>query len=131
MKRVIDAHALMAFLEREAGSEKVKEIFLEAFKNSNNLLMSSVNFGEVYYIVLREYGNKKAQEIVRSIEELPIDIVSIDKEIAQIAGNIKAFKKMSYADSFAAALAKFYKASILTGDPEFKEVEKEITIEWI
>ena len=35
---------------------------------------------------------------------------------------------MAYADCFAAALAKLKNAELLTGDPEFKQVEKEIKI---
>ncbi|HOW64450.1 MAG TPA: PIN domain-containing protein [Candidatus Paceibacterota bacterium] len=42
-----------------------------------------------------------------------------------------ATKKMAYADCFAAALAKAENAELVTGDPEFKEVEKEIRIAWL
>ena len=131
MKRVIDSHALMTFLEREPGFEKVESFFVTAAEKDTNLLMSSVNYGEVYCIVLRECGRQKLEEVVRVIESLPIDIVTVDKELAQEAGNFKAHKKMSYADCFAAALAKINKAELITGDKEFKEVENVITVSWI
>jgi hypothetical protein len=35
------------------------------------------------------------------------------------------------ADCFAAALAKIRKVELVTGDPEFKELEKEIKIVWL
>jgi predicted nucleic acid-binding protein len=38
---------------------------------------------------------------------------------------------MSYADCFAAALAKSRKAELVTGDKEFKQVESEITVRWL
>lgn len=38
---------------------------------------------------------------------------------------------MSYADAFAAALSKEKKAGLVTGDPEFKALEKEIDINWL
>jgi predicted nucleic acid-binding protein len=38
---------------------------------------------------------------------------------------------MSYADCFAAALSKQKNAELLTGDPEFKAVEKDIKIHWL
>jgi predicted nucleic acid-binding protein len=38
---------------------------------------------------------------------------------------------MSYADCFAAALAKIKNCELVTGDPEFREVEKEIKINWL
>ena len=64
-KRILDAHALMVFLEKEPGCEKVTSFFIEAVEKDNRLLMTSVNFGEVYYIILRECGQEKAQEIQR------------------------------------------------------------------
>lgn len=38
---------------------------------------------------------------------------------------------MSYADCFAAALAKHEKAELITGDNEFKQVENEMKIIWL
>ena len=51
--------------------------------------------------------------------------------MAESSGEIKATKKMSLADCFAAALAKDLKAELYTGDPEFKGVEKDIRIIWL
>ena len=39
--------------------------------------------------------------------------------------------RMSYADCFAAALAKLRKAELVTGDKEFKQVEGEVKVLWI
>ena len=65
--------------------------------------------------------------------KLPIDIVGVgdDLTIARQAAIYKATHKMAYADCFAAALAKIKNAELLTGDPEFKEVEKEIKVVWL
>jgi len=52
-------------------------------------------------------------------------------ELARKAAEFKANKKMSYADCFAAALAKLRKAELVTGDPEFKQVEGDLKILWI
>jgi len=38
---------------------------------------------------------------------------------------------MSFADCFAAALAKQRKAHLVTGDLEFKQIENEISINWL
>jgi predicted nucleic acid-binding protein len=48
------------------------------------------------------------------------------------AALFKATKKMSYADCFAAALAKIENAELVTGDSEFKVVESELKkIRWL
>jgi len=131
MTRIIDSHALMVFLEKEHGHKKVEQIFLNAIERDVPLLMTSVNYGEVYYIVLRECGQEKLDEIEGIIRNLPIKIVDVDITLAREAAILKATKRMSYADCFAAALTKMRKGELLTGDPEFKALEKEIKISWL
>ena len=93
--------------------------------------MTSVNFGEVYYIVLRECGQEKADEIEKIIQTLPVEIVDVDIKLARDAARFKAVKKISYADCFAAALAKLHKGVLITGDKEFKVLDDEIKIAWL
>ena len=131
MIRVLDAHGLLVFLEKEPGFEKVESFFVNAAEKDKSLLMTSVNFGEVYYIVLRECGQEKAHEIEKIIRTLPIDIIDVDLHLAREAARIKATKKISYADCFAAALAKVHKGELVTGDKEFKGLESDIKIAWI
>jgi ribonuclease VapC len=131
MTKVLDAHALLVFLEKEAGYEKIEQFFVTAVEKDRYLLMASVNFGEVYYIVWRECGQDKAREIEKIIMTLPIEIIDVDIHIAREAARLKATHKISYADSFAAALAKLHKGEVITGDKEFKAVENEIKISWL
>jgi len=131
MTRIIDAHGLLVFLEKEAGYEKVEQSFVTAVDKGKYLLMSSVNFGEVYYIVLRECGVEKAHEIEKIIRTLPIEIVDVDMNLAREAARFKAGHKISYADCFAAALAKLHKGEVITGDKEFQLLENEVKISWI
>lgn len=131
MTRVLDAHGLLVFLEKEAGYEKVEQSFVAAVEKDRYLLMTSVNFGEVYYIVLRECGQDKAHEIEKIIRTLPIEIIDVDIQLAREAARFKAAHKMSYADCFAAALAKLHKGEVITGDKEFKTAESEIKIAWL
>lgn len=131
MIKVLDTHGLLVFLEREPGFEKVKSLFVAALEEDNDLLMTSVNFGEVYYIILREFGEKKVNEVEKIIRTLPIEIVDVDIQLAREAARFKATKRISYADCFAAALAKLHKGEVVTGDKEFKVLEDEVKISWI
>jgi class 3 adenylate cyclase len=47
------------------------------------------------------------------------------------AAKIKAQHSISYADCFVVATAIREKASIITGDPDFKHVEKIVAIDWL
>lgn len=131
MTRILDAHGLLVFLEKEAGYEKVEQFFVAAVEKDRYLLMTSVNFGEVYYIVLRECGQDKAHEIEKIIMTLPIEIIDVDIQLAKEAARFKAVHKISYADCFAAALAKLHKGELITGDKEFKSIENDIKISWL
>lgn len=129
--RVLDAYSLIAYLEKEEGADKMIELFRVARDSGKTLLLSVVNWGEVYYITLREAGRERAEGVAHLISTLPIQIILADLELTKQAAEFKAVKKMSYGDCFAAALAKLRKAELVTGDVEFKQVEGEIKIHWI
>lgn len=129
--RVVDSYSLLAYLEREAGADKMIEIFRVARDSGRDLLLSVVNWGEVYYITLREAGSERAEEVIRLISTLPIQIVPADLELTKQAAEFKSKHKMSYADCFAVALAKQRKAELVTGDKEFRGVEGEVKILWL
>ena len=130
-EKVLDSWALLCYLERETGFEKVIQAFEEAVETFLPLRMTMVNWGEVYYQVARKFGKERAEEIEKLIDTFPIVLVDIDRDLAREAARFKAQKKMAYADCFAAALAKQRKAELYTGDPEFKSVEKEVRIFWL
>jgi len=129
--RVLDSYSLIAYLEGGPGAENMIEMFQAARDSGRDLLLSVVNWGEVYYITLREVGRERAEAVAHLISTLPIELVPADLELTKLAAELKATKKMSYADCFAAALAKLRKAELVTGDEEFRQVEGEIKVRWI
>ena len=131
---VLDAHALMVLFNDEPGADEVERILLKAEGGSPKLLMSVVNWGEIYYSILRgasqEMAETKAHEIVgMQIELVPVD--ADDLELVRQAAAFKATRKMSYADCFAAALAKIKNAELVTGDREFKQLARDVKIHWL
>ena len=131
MIRVLDASALMAYLEKESGYEKVKDALSKAAETDKKLLMNVVNWGEVYYILVRDHGPEKAEEIIQIVETFPIEFVSPDKALTKQAALYKAGKSLPYVDSHAAALAKICRGELMTVDKDFKLVEQDIKILWI
>jgi ribonuclease VapC len=129
--KVLDSWALLCYLEEEAGCQKIIHLFEKATELSEPLLMSVINWGEVYYQVARRYGEPQAREIERMIQSFPIAVIDADRELTREAARLKAGKRLAYADCFAAALAKIKKAELYTGDPEFKAVEKEVKVIWL
>ncbi|PKL92065.1 MAG: VapC toxin family PIN domain ribonuclease [Candidatus Goldiibacteriota bacterium HGW-Goldbacteria-1] len=130
-KVIIDTYAMTSLMFGEPNSAKIAAYIKEWQAKKTKLIMSSVNFGELYYIILRQKGIEAAEALRGIMASTSIEIEVIDIDTAIAAAGIKAHKKMSYADCFAAALAKIHKAPVLTGDKEFKEVEGEIKVIWV
>lgn len=131
MKYVLDSYALLAYAENEKGVNQVVDIFKKALDNKAEVFLCVINWGEMYYIALREGGKERAELYKNTFARYPITIVEANKELTLQAAHLKAHYKISYADSFAAALAKLKKATLVTGDKEFKALEKEIKIKWL
>jgi len=131
--KVLDSWALIAFFEDEPAADEVEKLLAQAAADRHKLLLSVVNWGEIYYNTMREVSQEAAEQKASEIAALPIDIIAVsdDLELARQAAIYKATHKMSYADCFAAALAKVKNCELLTGDPEFKALEKDIKIGWL
>ncbi len=129
--KVLDSWALIAFFADEPAADAVEKILEQAAAEKHRLLMSVVNWGEVYYNTMREVSVEAAEQKLKEMDAMPIEIVGVDIQLTKQAAIYKATKKMSCADCFGAALAKSRNAEFVTGDPEFKEVEKEIKINWL
>ena len=128
---VFDSHALLKLLGDEPGAEEVEKILIEAARRDERAHMTEVNYAEVQYIVRRKDGEATWQTIARELVAAPIQFHVADRVLADSAADFKTRFKISLADAFAAALAKKQNADLVTGDPEFKPLEKEIGISWL
>lgn len=128
---VFDSYALLAYFADEKGRELVEKLLADESNNDVLILMTVINLGEVIYIAERKRGLQDAQLTLSRIKELPIKLVDIDEGIALTAAHLKAEHSIAYADCFAAALSSLQKAVLVTGDPEFKKLEKDIEIYWL
>jgi len=128
---VLDSWALMAFFNGEPAAPLVRDRFDQAMESGGLLALCVVNWGEVVYHFERAGGASAAASVIRDIDNLPIEVVPVDREVTRLAAGFKARGGLSYADAFAAALAKERNAGLLTGDPELKALEIEIKILWL
>lgn len=129
--RVLDSWAVLAFLQDEPAAGQVEAVLAESQESIRPAVISVVNLGEVWYQVARKRSEKKADETVTELEKAGLRTEEIDWELARLAAGFKARYRLAYADCFAAALAKREGAEVLTGDPEFRQLEKEIKVRWL
>jgi ribonuclease VapC len=128
--KILDTYALIAFFEDEPGADFVRGLLLEAESGNTKLAMSVVNLGEVWYSIARTVSAKQADLYVQEIRGMSIEIVDADWQLTHQAAIYKSKGGISYADCYAAALAKLREADLVTADPEFEKLNNEITIVW-
>jgi predicted nucleic acid-binding protein len=128
---VLDASALLALFFDEPGAEEIENLLQQAAEEDKPLLIAAVNWAEVLYRIERRNG---AQGLARAREferTMPVEVASLDRELAESAARLKVMHHLGLADAFAAALAKSKQAELVTADTEFKPLEKEIKIRWL
>ena len=128
---VLDAHAVLAMLGKEPGGDVVQAICADA---QNAIWISSVNLGEVYYILLRRRGEPAAARVEAALrQQANLRVVDATWERARGAAAVKAHGGLSFAHAFAVALARECSALLVTGDPEYRSWERsgEIRVLWL
>lgn len=128
---VLDTWAVIAYLEDEPSGQQIADLIATAHEEAIPVYISVVNAGEVWYIIAREISEEEANSSIKELRDLRIQFEDVDWELTQEAAQFKSKNKMSYADCYAAALAKMKKADLITGDPEFKAIENQVKIQWV
>ena len=128
---ILDTFALVALFDNETGGPIVAAILND---ESNELHLSIINLGELFYTVLRERGVGAAQmerDTVMLQPNLSVDAATWPR--VEAAASLKARGGISYADAFAAALAMEFDAQLVTGDQEFAKLESsgDLKVLWL
>lgn len=132
MKRyLLDACALIAFLNNEQGAEAVEALL----KQSADIYMSAVNLYEVCYDAVRTTGDRQAAtDVLRAVRQLPIIIVwELHDELMIAAAWFKTSYRVSLADSIALGMADVLSATLVSSDHhEFEPVvqDKALDVLW-
>jgi predicted nucleic acid-binding protein len=128
---VFDASALFTYLQKKPSATKVNELLKQALDGRADVLMSAINFGEVYGIIFREHGKERALEVMSALQSLPIRLIDITPRRAFSAAEVKAKYRLYYVDSFAAALAIENKATLVTSDSDFRRMGHSFPTLWL
>ena len=128
---VLDSYAVLALFHKERGWARVQSVLKQLANEGEQAILSRINWGEFYYIVKRRVGKDKAEEALELVEQLPIKVVSVDDRLIKEAAEIKSEYPVAYADAFCIATAIRTEGSVLTGDPEFRAVERLVRVIWL
>ncbi|MGO9646526.1 putative PilT protein-like [Candidatus Sulfotelmatobacter kueseliae] len=128
---VLDANAVLNLVQDEVGAERMERLIEEAVHQGTPLLMSVLNWGEVFYHVWQRRGEEKARQTMGNLSRLPLDLIPVDLPQVLKAGEIKAVHKIPYVDCIAAALAETRQAILVTSDRDFEKLGRRVPVLWL
>ena len=124
-KTVLDASALLAFINREPGAERVTAVLGEA-------AISTVNFSEV--VTKLALRNRSPQRVLDELTEFELEVVDFNRALAEDAGLLATTTRgqgLSLGDRACLALARRENAVALTADNAWRQVQVGIEIQFI
>lgn len=124
---VLDANAVMRYLQKGPGFDRVRELLKKASRGEAKLLISVVNRGEVLYSLARRTGVQEASDALRTLAG-SIEATDVHEAEADAAALLKFRYKLGFADCFAAELAMRTGATLVTADPEFARLGKQLKV---
>ena len=128
---VLDASALFAYLLKKPSADKVNALLKEAVRGHADILMSAVNYGEVYGSILRTHGSDRASATMSAVNPLPIRVLDATPFRALRAAEVKSRYRLYYVDSFVAALAIEVKGILVTSDSDFRKLGHGFPTLWL
>ena len=131
---LLDACALVAFMKKELGWDKVHSVFTDGAKEKAKVFIHEINLLEVYYGFRKERGREYAEQTLNKTLEYFTVINGLTPEVFTEAGRFKSTYRISLADAIALAQATALNAKLLTCDHhEFDVVEplEDVEFLWI
>jgi predicted nucleic acid-binding protein len=125
---LLDACAVIAYFDGEAGAGVVKDLLDRAKRGEITLTIHAAQVIEVYYNRIREVGSDRADALIRRIyDEWPVTVIEpLDRAVVREAAYRKAAAGMSLADTFLVATAACTGATLVTSDwTELEPVAKQ------
>jgi len=123
---VLDASAILRFTDKEAGFDRVRNLFIEAARGDVELLLSAVNWAEIVGALYKRASGLSDRmnigSLAANLAALPVTIVAADKDLAEGAAIFKYDFKVPFVDAFAGSLALHKNTTLVTADYDFKNV---------
>ena len=128
---ILDASAVLALLFDEPGAEKLEALLQQAAEADKPLLITAANWAEVLYQMQRKRGGDGASAAKAFQRTMPLEIVPLDRDLAETAAQLQHDHAFGLARAFAVALSKYKKARLVTADATLKPLEKLVKIFWL
>lgn len=143
---VLDSWAVIAWLQGEPQGKVVRDLigWLEGDEETKGrvkrlmgkkveelrVIINVINLGEIFYILGRRKGEQEAKSTIDELRVTGIEVLPVTDTLVFDAASLKIRHASAYADAFAVATTRAENATLVTGDPELKDLE-EVPLLWI
>ena len=126
-KYVLDANALVRYFRRAPGFEVVENLFQQAKAGRAHLSISAVNLCEVLYVLARFFVQEQTLRYI-AVARQAVEPEAVSESVAIETGILRIRYKLGLADCFAAELAMRMGATLVTADPEFAKLGRQLKV---
>ncbi len=121
MTYILDTSAILAYLSKEAGGEKLKGL-------KKDSAIPFMALAELYYLTWQKKGKPLADMVYGVVKGWQMPVLQPDEKTILTAGRFKVNYKLGIADSFMAAFAYKDDCCLVTKDQDFSALKNEIAM---
>jgi PIN domain nuclease of toxin-antitoxin system len=123
---LLDASALLAYVKKEPGYEKISKLFQDAKTHVFTVFMHEVNYIEFLYKCFQMFGEIETQNIVASLQSPFFGVIGWkEKEHAYFSAYLKnSYKNLALGDAVGLSFTKFLEGRFWTADRVLEEIAK-------
>ena len=128
---VLDASAVLRYLEDEAGGARVAEIIDAHLQGECEAIIAAPHWGEIAGVTGKKRGQEAMALTLSRLSALGLRVVAADAERSVRAALIKLERKLPYVDAFGVELAEGPDRVLVTADFDFKAASRTVKIEFL
>lgn len=102
---VLDASAILRYLDNEAGAERVATIIKFHIAGAARVMVSDIHWGEIAGVIYKRHEAQTAASAMSRLDEFALESAPVTRERAVNAAIIKAKMGIPYADALGVELA--------------------------
>ncbi len=130
---MLDLTAALAYLKDEPGGAQVQELLRERKeKHGTEVHLTAVDYGRAYSSCASEKSREVRDELLKKLQELPVNIVVVNKKISVEAARLHAEHRQSFpafSDALPCAVALIADGKVVTASPSsFPGLEEELEL---
>lgn len=122
---ILDASALIAFIKKEPGGEKIEKILSKAEQKMESVFIHQINYIEFLYKCYKLYEIQKVNHIIADLESPYLGVINyFDAQLGFYSSYLKSHYTLSLGDAIGLAYTKTVNGCFYTADRALEPIAK-------